>query len=101
MNKRKIKNLEALKEYQSNTDYYNKQTAILVALQIPFLELVETQIKVNPNPLLKSLHFALQNWVNEPCYNSRNEEVVQQYTELTNLAFKVVEEVSNSLLMNE
>lgn len=89
--KRQLERLKYVQEYQSNQQHYDVETSLLIAFQIPFLELIEEQMKVNPNFLLKRLHKALNEWCNEVVYTNNNEEVTNQYVDVSNLGFELVE----------
>ena len=89
--KRKLEQQKYINEYRSNKQHYLEQTTLLVCLQIPFLEIVEEQLKINANSKLKALHFALKNWVNEPIYSGADADVVQHYTNASNIGFECVE----------
>jgi hypothetical protein len=93
--KRKLEKLEYANEYKSNPEYYECETALLISLQIPFLDLIETQMKVNPNYLLKRLYNALNDWNNEPVITlSENKDkinVVDEYSSLTNVGYRMIE----------
>jgi len=100
--KRKIERQKYILEYHSNPEFYEKKTACLISLQIAFKELVEIQMKVNPNSLLKNLDFALNNWINEPSISLAGPEnkvsAIDQYTILSNLGFEMVEELEQKLV---
>ena len=93
--KRKLEKLEYANEYKSNPEFYECETALLISLQIPFLDLIETQMKVNPNYLLKRLYNALNDWNNEPVITlSENKDkinVVDEYSSLTNVGYRMIE----------
>lgn len=93
--KRKLEKLEYANEYKSNPEYYECETALLISLQIPFLDLIETQMKVNPNYLLKRLYNALNDWNNEPVItlaeNNDKINVVNEYSGLTNVGYRMLD----------
>lgn len=93
--KRRIEKLEFVNEYKSNPEFYECETALLISLQIPFLDLIETQMKVNPNYLLKRLHSALNDWNNEPVITlSENKDkimVVNEYSNLANVGYRMLD----------
>ena len=89
--KRKLEQQRYINEYRKNEQHYLEQTTLLVCLQIPFLEIVEEQLKINPNSKLKALQRALKAWVNVPIYSGADADVVQQYTDASNIGFECVE----------
>ena len=93
--KRQLEKLEFQKEYNSNPSFYEAETALLISLQIPLLDLIETQMKINPNFRLKRLHSALNEWNNEPVItlsgNKDKDNVVNEYSELTNVGYRMLE----------
>jgi hypothetical protein len=93
--KRQLEKLEYANEYKSNPDYYECETALLISLQIPFLDLLETQMKVNPNYLLKRLYNALNDWNNEPVITLNEDKdknnIVDEYSALTNVGYRMLD----------
>lgn len=100
--KRQLEAKKYVLKYQEQPEYYQRKTATLIALQIAFKELIEIQLEVNPNRLLKALDFALNNWINEPAISLDGKEektvALDQYTVLSNLGFDLVEELENKLI---
>jgi hypothetical protein len=91
--KRQLEKLQYQKEYQSDPKFYEAETALLISMQIPLLDLIETQMKINPNFRLKRLHSALNEWNNEPVItlsgNKDKDSVVNEYSELTNVGYRM------------
>jgi hypothetical protein len=93
--KRQLEKLEYANEYKSNPEYYECETALLISLQIPFLDLLETQMKVNPNYLLKRLYNALNDWNNEPVITLNEDKdknnIVDEYSALANVGYRMLD----------
>ena len=93
--KRQLEKLKYANEYKSDPEFYECETALLISLQIPLLDLIETQMKVNPNFRLKRLHSALNEWNNEPVItladNKDKINVVNEYSELTNVGYRMLD----------
>ena len=93
--KRQLEKLKYANEYKIDPEFYECETALLISLQIPLLDLIETQMKVNPNFRLKRLHSALNEWNNEPVItladNKDKINVVNEYSELTNVGYRMLD----------
>jgi len=89
--KRKLEQQRYINEYHRDEQHYLEQTTLLICIQIPFLEIVEEQLKINANSKLKALQRALKDWVNVPIYSGADADVVQQYTDASNIGFECVE----------
>lgn len=93
--KRKLELQKYKLEYQSNQEHYDKETILMLALQQAYIERLEEQMKVNPNHLLKKLHFALNEWINEPvisiAMNEDKDDSINQLTQIVNLGYEAVE----------
>ncbi len=91
--KRQLEKLKYQQEYQSNPEYYESETALLISVQIALLDLIETQMCINPNFRLKRLHSALNEWNNEPVItldgNKEKDSVVDEYSELTKVGYRI------------
>jgi hypothetical protein len=100
--RRQLERQKYVLEYHSDPEFYEIKTAALISLQIAFKELIEVQMKVNPNRLLKALDFALNNWINEPSISldglDTKESAIDQYTVLSNLGFEMVEQLESKLI---